>query len=178
MIHELGDVRLRLPEPSDIDALYRIKNDPELAALLGGHGRGYSRADLADWISSHRSRRDEVLWVVVDSASEQCIGHVGLYCIDHRVRKAEFGILLERGSWGRGLGRRLTSFAIEYGFRELALSRIELNLLASNARALKTYLACGFVEEGRLRRAQFKNGRFEDVVWMGLLADEYRATSS
>lgn len=178
MIHELPGFRLRMPEVSDVDDLYRIKNDIEVAAPLVGFSRGYSRTDLNDWLEAHRKRSDEILWILADPETDRCIGHIGLYQIDHRIRKAAFGILIDRRHWGRGVGREATLFAIRYGFRVLALERIELSVLATNERAIRIYRKLGFIEEGRLRRAQVKDGAWVDVVLMAILLQEFRPDAS
>lgn len=48
-----------------------------------------------------------------------------------------------------------------------------LNTLASSARAVRCYAACGFQEEGRMRQHDFINGKYEDVLAMGLLREEW-----
>jgi [ribosomal protein S5]-alanine N-acetyltransferase len=172
-MHTLGDIRLRKPEPKDVDALYEQKNDREIAALLAGSNTGYTRADIVDWVEFHRSAPDEALFVIA-ADDDRCLGHVGLYRIDHRVRSAEFAILIgDKPSWGQGLGRRCTTFMVDYGFDQLNLNRIYLEVLATNTRAAELYRKIGFVEEGRLRSAQFKEGRYVDVIVMSVLRDEY-----
>jgi RimJ/RimL family protein N-acetyltransferase len=174
MNHRLQGAVLRRPEPRDLDALYAQKNDPAVSSLLGGFSTGYSRADLEQWLEFHRKQKDEVLWVVAEEATDRCLGHVGLYQIDHRVRSAEFAIMLgDPAVWGKGLGRACTRFAVEYGFGQLNLNRIHLSVLSSNDRAIRLYRGLGFVEEGRLRQGQYKDGRYVDVVIMGLLREEY-----
>lgn len=37
----------------------------------------------------------------------------------------------------------------------------------------KCYLKCGFKEEGRMRQKLFKNGRYNDVIKMAILKEEY-----
>lgn len=174
MIHRLGAVLLRKPEPSDVEALYAQKNDPEVASLIGGFsGKGYARADLVRWVEYHNGRADELVWAIEHIESGACIGHVGLYHIDHRVRSAEFAILLgDRAHWGKGIGRQCTAFAVRFGFDELNLNRIHLTVLETNERALGLYRSLGFVEEGRLRQAQFKGGTYLDVIQMGLLRSD------
>jgi len=172
--HHVGNVRLRKPEPSDVDALFQHKNDPEVASLLGGFSKGYTRADLVRWVEAHAQARDEALYVVAD-AEDRCLGHVGLYKIDHRVRSAEFAIMLgEKRTWGTGLGRACTQFMLRFGFDELQLHRIYLEVLETNARAKKLYTSLGFQLEGTLRQAQWKSGRWLDVHVMALLEDEWR----
>lgn len=172
-MYDVAGFRLRKPEPHDVDSLYGFRNDPEVSSLLRGFSTGYSKANLVRWVESHGSATDEVLFVVAD-ADDKAIGHVALYQIDHRVRSAEFGIAIgDRSMWGQGLGRALTRFVIEYGFDELNLRRISLDVLATNERAIKLYHSLGFVDEGRLRQAQYRQGQYLDVLVMGLLAEEY-----
>lgn len=174
MIHSLKDFNLRPIEPKDIDALYVMKNAPEIASLLGGFSAGYSMADIRDWIDNHRKRNDEIIWAISRSTNDDCVGHVGLYKIDHRVRSCEYAILIGvQALWGEGLGTKCTRYAINYAFSELNLNRISLSLLKENIRALALYRKLGFNEEGLLRQAQFKNGRYLDVILMSLLKSEY-----
>lgn len=174
MIFRLGSVRLRKAETRDLEALYQLKNDPEVADLLGGFSRGYSMEDIVDWMEYHREQKDEALWVIVDSETDECLGHVGLYRLDYRVRSAEFAILLgARKRWGQGIGREVSRFIIDYGFKMLNLNRIELAVLEHNSRARRLYHSLGFQEEGVARQARYKNGRYLNVVLMGLLREEY-----
>ena len=176
MSHRVAGILLRKPEPKDIESLYQQKNDPELAGFLGGFSAGYSHADIAEWIERHRSREDEVLWIIADPDEDRCLGHVGLYKIDHRVRSAEYAILLGDKSWhGRGIGKAVTRFVVDYGFSMLNLNRIALSVLASNQRARRLYAASGFQEEGALRQAQYKDDAYQDMVLMALLREEYDA---
>ena len=174
MNYQFDTFIVRRPEPDDLPALYEQKNDPEIANLLGGFTIGYSMADLADWLEYHRKNRNEALWVIADRESNNCWGHVGLYNIDHRIRCAEFAIMIgHRSAWGQGVGRKCTQFVLEYGFEDLNLNRIYLSVLATNERAINLYLKIGFREEGKLEQAQYKGGCYVDVVLMRILRKEY-----
>ncbi len=170
----LGDLLLRRPEPSDLDALYQYKNDPEIASQLGGFTTGYAMQDLRDWLEVHRKKGDEVLFAIALAADNRCIGHAGLYNIDARVRMAEFALLIgDRSLWNRGFGRICTQFCLDYGFYQLNLNRIYLSVLAHNARAIHLYRSLGFQDEGRLRQAQYKDGRYLDLLLMAVLREQY-----
>ena len=166
-----GGYHLRKPEQTDVDALHRFKNDPAVAALLTGTSTGWSRADLQRWVEAHCKASDEALWVIADS-DDIAIGHVGLYKIHAVHRSAEFAIVLDRSAWGKGIGVTASRAMVAYGFDELNLQRIELQVLADNERAIAVYRKIGFREEGRLRRAAFKCARFHDVIVMAVLSDE------
>lgn len=170
--HAIGSVNLRLLEPKDLDALYQQKNDPEVCEMLGGFSFGYTHRGLEEWLKSHSGRTDEVIWAIADAKNDTCLGHVGLYHIDTRIRSAEFAIMIgAKTVWGRGLGQEITRYVLDYGFRWLNLRRIELSLLANNSRALALYEKLGFQHEGRKRGAQYKNGQYLDVILMALLRD-------
>ncbi len=51
--------------------------------------------------------------------------------------------------------------------------KIRFSTFAFNERAYKSYLKCGFKEEGRLRQRIFRNGKYHDEILMGLLREEY-----
>lgn len=172
---ELPSVVLRALEPGDLPALYTYRNDPETTRELVGFSVHYSHAALAGWLASHAARTDEALWAIAARADDTCIGHVGLYQLDHRIRKASFGILIgDPGSRGHGIGKAVTRAVVEYGFAELNLHRIELDVLATNARAIHIYETLGFQREGVLRHAQFRDGAYVDLVLMAVLDHEWR----
>lgn len=77
--------------------------------------------------------------------------------------------------WGKGYGREAIGLLLDYGFRLHNLRRIWLNTLSNNERAIRCYLRCGFIEEGRLRQHVWSNGDYVDEVSMGLLRDEWTA---
>ena len=164
---------LRKPEPDDVPQLYEYRNDEEVTSGLGGFSTGYSKRDMLNWVERHDSRTDEVVYVIADRETMRCLGHVGLYNIDSRVRSAEFAILIgDKQQWGRGLGQQVSRLLIEYGFRQLNLHRVYLKVLVTNERGIRLYERLGFRREGVLRDDQFRNGRYVDVVVMGLLESE------
>lgn len=165
---------LRPLQLEDVDQLIIYRNDQDITSQLVGFSCGYSRADLLDWIEYHRKRDDEVLFAIADRESNRCIGHVGLYQIDQRISKANFGILIgDRSSQGKGWGTAVTAQMLDYGFLELNLHKIALKALATNARALHIYRSLGFAEEGILRDDQYRAGSYIDVVLMSMLRNEW-----
>ena len=72
---------------------------------------------------------------------------------------------------GRGLGRRLADAAIAAA-RSRGLERIELEVFASNARAIALYERLGFAREGVKRRARKLDGAYDDELFMALLLEQ------
>ena len=77
---------------------------------------------------------------------------------------------------GQGLGRVLLTRAFAQAFGS-GLDRVELEVFASNTRAVALYRRTGFVEEGRRRCARKLDGVCDDILMFGLLREEWRAST-
>ena len=63
---------------------------------------------------------------------------------------------------------------MNYAFKDLNLHKVYLRVLESNLNAIKVYDTCGFVKEGKLRSQFWVNGKYENVLIMGILRDEFQ----
>ena len=81
------------------------------------------------------------------------------------------GMGVHREYRGRGIGRTLLQAALAKA-KEIGLVRVDLTVYAGNTAALALYRNCGFVEEGRMVKGRYLDGRFDDVVHMGLVFEE------
>jgi RimJ/RimL family protein N-acetyltransferase len=106
------------------------------------------------------------------------IGRGALFHFDPLSRYAEVGISFGPEHRGQGYGRETLRLLVDFGFRYRNLRRIWLETLATNEAAIRCYAAVGFVEEGRLREHAWIDGRYVDVLWMGLLRAEWARKSS
>jgi len=98
---------------------------------------------------------------------------VSLTRIDYVHRHAEFHIVIgERAAQNRGLGTAATRAIVRHGFRDLNLHRIYALILQTNLSSIRTCEKAGFRHEGTVREGAYKNGRYQDVVLMGLLKSE------
>lgn len=105
--------------------------------------------------------------------TDQMIGVLSLR-VNENDHKAKLAIeLYDDASCGKGLGTIAVRYALDYGFEVLGLNKIYLRVLDSNTRALKCYLKCGFVEEGRDRMGSYINGKYCTDIYMGILKSEY-----
>ena len=100
------------------------------------------------------------------------IGACSLGQLHGDTRSGRLGIWIGKPNWGRGFGTDAVRVLCRFGFRELNLQRIGLGVYETNPRAIRAYRKVGFVEEGRRRRDHFIDGRYVDLILMGLLADE------
>lgn len=61
----------------------------------------------------------------------------------------------------------------EYVFTTLGYRRIELDVDATNARAIRVYQKLGFVQEGQRRKRFWRDGEWRDLLEMALLKEEW-----
>lgn len=84
---------------------------------------------------------------------------------------ATLGITIAADWRGQGVGRRLMEEAIAYARDSSIIKRIELHVFARNQPAIRLYEQCGFVTEGVLRRAVFRDEQYLDELVMALLLE-------
>jgi RimJ/RimL family protein N-acetyltransferase len=165
-------VRLRAREQADLTRLNAMFNDPEvLAGLMMVFPQ--PMAGIRGWLEGTRDSSSQAVYVIEIREDREAIGVCGLEGIDSRARSASFGIWIGKPYWGRGLGTDATRAVCRFGFRHMNLQRISLCVYAeTNAKAVRAYEKAGFKREGVARRAQFLDGRYTDVLDMGLLTEE------
>jgi RimJ/RimL family protein N-acetyltransferase len=76
---------------------------------------------------------------------------------------------------GHGYGTDALDAIADFGFGELRLERIWLDVFTDNARARRSYEKAGFTLEGTQRRAFYRRGQYRDAHRMSLLHAEWEA---
>jgi RimJ/RimL family protein N-acetyltransferase len=60
-------------------------------------------------------------------------------------------------------------------FNQYNINRLWLFVLDYNKIAISLYKKLGFIEEGKQRKAIFRNGNYHDYIMMSLLKTEYES---
>ena len=113
-------------------------------------------------------------FVICLLADERPIGEVMLADVDRRNGSAEVGIFIgEPEEWGKGYGTEALRALVDFGFGELRLERIGLEVDPDNQRAIRSYEKCGFVREGVRRAARHHRGRMMDALVMSIIRPDW-----
>jgi RimJ/RimL family protein N-acetyltransferase len=67
---------------------------------------------------------------------------------------------------GKGVGRLVMTWIIDYGFNKLKLHKIYLNVYEDNIPAVNLYKSLGFVVEGKIKDDVFFGGKFHNTLYM------------
>ena len=150
---------------ADSEFLRHFDTTPARPISLDG-----GRSSLEERITGETS----ILFAVRVAADDRLIGFVELEGFEWPHGLAWLTAAIgDRRFWGGGFGSEAVLLIVRYGFRELNLSRIALTVFEYNTRALRAYARCGFVVEGRAREFILRDGRRWDLIYMGLLREEW-----
>jgi RimJ/RimL family protein N-acetyltransferase len=170
-------VRLRALAREDLPLVWAFNND--LAVELAGGGdppypQSLARLQAEFDQDAARGGRDTTRFAI--EVEGKCIGACALFNVNAPSQTCELGIGIGvKEYWGRGYGRECVRLLLQYAFRYLNYRKVWLRVHAPNERAIRTYRACGFVEEGRQRAHVWRDGAYDDLVLMGILREEWHA---
>ena len=85
-----------------------------------------------------------------------------------RLHRGALGMGVLAAYRGQGVGRRLMAATLAHA-RSRGLTRVELEVRADNAPAIRLYESLGFVHEGRKRNGNRLDGVYCDSLTMGLV---------
>jgi RimJ/RimL family protein N-acetyltransferase len=169
-------VVLRPLRPEDKTARLALGRDPEFVRLNGGDPsalRAFTAEDADRWLAAFP---ESLRWAV--ELDGRLIGEVRLDAVDREAGVARFAIGIFRGDeWGKGYGTEATRLVLRHAFESLGLRRVELRVLASNERAIRSYEKCGFVRGGYERQQVLIAGEWHRDLRMAITDEIYRLAS-
>jgi diamine N-acetyltransferase len=169
--------RLRPIEREDLPRFARWFGDPEVRYHLLVY-LPFSLAQEERWYEGLQERLESGKEVVlaIDTAEGVHIGTIGLHDIEWKDRSAELGIVIgDKAFWGQGYGTDAIRTMLRLAFAEMNLHRVFLRVDVDNQRGIRCYEKCGFQQEGRLRDAGFREGRYHDQLLMSILRSEFQS---
>jgi len=157
----------------DSEIVARWNQDSEYQQLLSsGPAMLWSPRQLKEWMEKHF---DEMYGFSIRALDDdRLIGFVDLSGIDWVTGNCWVGIGIgEREYWGKGYGREAMNLVLRFAFESLNLKRVSLDVFEYNQRAYLSYCKCGFKEEGRMRQWMQRGGERFDLIFMGILREEW-----
>jgi RimJ/RimL family protein N-acetyltransferase len=168
-------VYLRPGERSDIPLFVTWLTDArttEHLALRSPIGLAMEERWFDDMLDHHG--RDRWFFVICRIEDDRPVGSTDLHEIGLTNGGAGLGILIgDPADTSQGYGSDAIRALLDFGFGELRLERIWLDVYADNARARHVYERVGFVQEATFRRGLFRHGQYVDVVRMAVLRGEW-----
>jgi len=159
-------MRLRQAEEADLAFIEAVERKPEYEPFI-------LRWSLEQHLAAFHDPDTSYLIF-----AEKAGGAPEGYAILSGLTSPNDAVLLQRlalAEAGRGRGRACCLAVMEHVFETLGAHRFHLDLFEANDRAAHLYRACGFEDEGLLRDAVRKDGRYLSLRLMALLRPDYEA---
>lgn len=163
--------------PSDIAYFKEWVLDPEVIRYSMTKFHRISNVEkIVDWFNSTLFDSKTFQLGIIDPSSKELIGYAGIAGLNEVDGNGEYFIFIGNKSyWGKGIASEVTKHIIKSGFETLNLHRIFLTASSKNPGAIRAYEKAGFVHEGKMREAFFRNNEYSDKIIMGILKSEFEA---
>jgi RimJ/RimL family protein N-acetyltransferase len=152
-----------------------FRDDPQLGRLLGVE-TDPDEASIRERIASQPGGpgdRTFCQFAIADPGTGAFWGEVLVFALNERHRRGEVGFWVMPARRRAGVGSRAVSMAVGWMFGELDLLRVEMTTTPDNRVVPALARRLGFTREGLLRARNIERGQRVDVVWFGLLREEW-----
>lgn len=176
----VGDrVVLRPLAERDVGAYARwFSDDPQLGIQLG-LDHDPDEAAVRALISGSAAREasgEGLTRAIADLDGDDLLGALMVHSVSWENARCEVGFVVAPHARGRGIAGEGVALVLDWVFSELRFARVELTTTPDNEAARRLALRLGFTLEGTLRSRDVERGRRVDIVWFGLLRDDWTVT--
>ena len=129
---------------------------------------------VRDFILSSQDRTKEMFTILL-KPDEVPIGRIILSRIDKEEDSLDLTriYIADQEQRNHGYGEEAIRLILEYAFINLHMERVTIDHFSANETARYLYHKIGFRDEGTMRHAGKKNGRYYDLCLMSMLRSEY-----
>lgn len=171
--------------------LYKMKSDIELIPLNKGHlemvrnwrnSEDIARYMYSDeyitpemqekWFEGINSDTTSKYWII--SYNEKLLGLASIIGLDNVLKSCYWAFYLgETSIRGAGLGAKIEYNILSYVFDTLNLNKLRCEVFVFNDMVIKMHEKFGFRREAYYREHCYKNDKFQDVVGLAILKQEW-----
>jgi RimJ/RimL family protein N-acetyltransferase len=160
------EVRLRPPTPADGQFLVRMAS-AEVAGEFNYFGADVDRLSAAD-VGAGR--------MMIELEDGTLIGDLGWFGVPYGPNRRsvawKIGCTLDVPYRGRGYGSRAQRLLAEHLFATTPSNRVEADTDVENVAEQRALERAGFTRDGVVRGAQFRGGRWHDLLLYSLLRSD------
>ena len=137
-------------DPNLINDYLKLINDVEIQKGISDKAPfSVSFDEEMNWVKENMENNKNI-FSMIEKATNEFIGSVEIRIQDDN--KGELGISITRDKQDKHYGQETIKRILKYGYEELKLDEIWLNVHSDNPRAIKCYENCGFKITGEGKR--------------------------
>lgn len=165
-------MKLRTLQLKDAPYMLEWMHDPEINKNFRFNAEAQTIETVQKFIKLAQSDKNNKHFAIVNE-NDEYQGTISLKDIDLDNLKAEYAICLRKCAQGKGTAQFATKAILDFGFNEIGLNRIYLNVLSENIRANRFYQKFGFVFEGETMEDIIIREKRKNLKWYRILKNEY-----
>ena len=162
---------------ADARDVQRLAGAREVAATTAAVPHPYEDGMAEAWINSHPAAlADEtnVVYAITDAVSGALVGAIGLR-VEMEHGRAELGYWLSCPYWRNGYTTEAARAVLRYAYEEIGQRRVLARHFAINPASGRVMQKIAMRHEGVMRQHFVKWGQPVDVIFYGILVDDWRA---
>lgn len=158
------EIRLRAPEPEDLEVMLAFENDAELWELGTATGP-YSRYQMKRYIAENQNDlyADGQLRLMIVRAAGEVAGIIDVFSFDARHSRAEIGLVVRKDLRGKGIARKALSLMEAHCFGRLGLHQLYAYVPEGNTASRRLFCAAGYALCGELKHWIRTGNSYQDV---------------
>jgi len=140
-------------------------NLPTVSKMIGHFDRDYQKKSRVKWGIFQKSQNDTL------------VGIIEAMDFNQKVDMVTIGYYLAEAYWGKGIATEAVHMIVKYLFEEVAINRIQAEVMPLNEPSKKVLLKNGFLKEGLIRQASLWSGKgIVDLEIYSYLKEDYGAS--
>ncbi|MDD3284708.1 MAG: GNAT family protein [Patescibacteria group bacterium] len=126
-----------------------------------------------EWFDNYKKDKNKKFFTILDN--KKPIGFMGLSNINKINKNCDLFIMIGEDDYrGKGIGKIVMDWLINYGFNKLKLHKINLGVVRENKFAIKLYKKLGFKIEGKMIEEMMYKNKYHDFYLMALFKKDYK----
>lgn len=164
---EINGIKLRAPEPEDLECMFRFENATDLWDISNTTGP-YSRFQLKQYIEQSQNDLfiDRQLRLMIENQDRQVVGIVDICNFDPLHSRAEVGIVIDKAHRRKGIARQALSLLEKHCFHYLGIHQLFAYVDITNEVSRKLFVACGYQECALLKDWMHACKGYRDVIML------------
>jgi len=165
---------IRRVEKEDLPEIHKWASDFEIKELFDLTIDFSSYQKLISNFNADEKNDNCCDFTIIEKETKNPVGKCSLTDVDYVNRKSLCTLYIgDNESSDKGYGTEAMYLLMKFAFEDLNLNRLGLWVFDFNKRAIKCYKRCGMKVEGIMRDGVYRNGKYHDMYFMGILSQEY-----
>lgn len=168
---KFGDYKLRYMAETDLLQVLQWRNSDRVRPNMF-NDKLITLEEHREW--HQRIKYDSTVKYFIFEYKNNPIGVINISDLNSHSNECTWGFYIGETLVPRGSGTVMGYLALEYTFALEGIGKVVGHVLALNPASIRFHTRLGFVEIGKLTARAFKKGKYEDVIVMSLLNEEWK----